>query len=219
MTKIKLLFNDLPTFEGTPLFFTLEDDIDRRLRTLSNTYAKCNVALRFNSWASADAKALGVRDDELASMRAGCLRAALMEFAGMEEALASDVNDSVPPLRIRDTKNAMLVVLRELRNIQIHVIGTELRSAKRSAVLRWNDQEHQHELTALLIPHSDLDKLKDSHNSSRYDRADFDRAVDWLAQAQEHWGILDVVREGIWAYAKAIVNAHVPAPKQLEVSA
>lgn len=219
MTKTKLLFDNLPMFQGTPLFFSLEDDIDQRLRMLSNTYARCNVALRFNSWAGADAKGLGVREDELPSMRAGCLRAALMEFAGMEEALASDLKASDSPLRIRDTKNAMLVALRELRNIQVHVIGTELRSVKRPAILRWNDQEHQHELTALLIPQYDLDKLKDSHNGSRYDRADFNRAVDWLAQAQEHWGILDVVREGIWAYAKAIVNAHVLAPKQLEVSA
>lgn len=196
MTKIKLLFDDLPTFAGTPLFFSLENDIDQRLRTLSNTYARCNVALRFNSWASADGKGLGVREDELQSMRAGCLRAALMEFAGMEEALASDLKASVSLLRIRDTKNAMLVVLRELRNIQIHVIGTELRSAKRPAVLRWNDQEHQHELTALLIPNYDLNKLKDSRNTSSYDRADFNRAVDWLEQAQEHWGILDVCVKG-----------------------
>ena len=113
----------------------------------------------------------------------------------------------------------MLVVLRELRNIQIHLVGIELRSAQRSAVLRWREQEHQHELTALLIPRHDLDKLKDDRNSSHYDSADFSRAIDWLAQAQEQWGILDVVREGIWAYAKAVVNVHVPALNTLDVTA
>ena len=60
---------------------------------------------------------------------------------------------------------------------------------------------------------------KDHRNSSHYDSGDFSRAVDWLAQAQEHWGILDVVREGIWAYAKAAVNTHVATPKQLDVTA
>lgn len=86
---------------------------------------------------------------------------------------------------------------RKLRNIQIHLVRSELLAAKRPAVLRSEEQEHQHELTALMIPRADLDRLKDPRNSSHYNRADFNRAVDWLAQAQEHWGIGDVVREGI----------------------
>jgi hypothetical protein len=218
MAKITLLFDELPTFERTPLFFSLDDDVDQRLRTLPGTYAKCNAALRFNSCVAANAKTLGVREEELPSMQVAYLRAALMEFAGMEEALNSDLNGSSPPLRLRDTRNAMLVVLRALRNIQVHLVRTTLPSAKRAAVLRWNQQEYQHELTALMIPQADLDKLKESRNTSHYDRADFNRAVDWLAQAQEHWGIHDVVREGIWAYARAVVDAHVPALKHLSAS-
>jgi hypothetical protein len=217
MTKITLLFDELPTFEDTPLFFSLDNDVDQRLRTLPGTYSRCNAALRFNSWVNASADSLGVREEELASMQVSCLRAALMEFAGMEEALGSDIDRLSPPLRIRDTKNAMLVVLRELRNIQIHLVMTELLSTKRSGVFCWQEQEQQHELTALMIPRADLDKLKDSRNSSHYDRTDLSRAVDWLAQAQEHWGIHDVVRSGIWAYAKAVVDAHVPAMKQRRV--
>ncbi|MDX6528483.1 MAG: hypothetical protein QOH41_773 [Blastocatellia bacterium] len=218
MTKTTLLFDSLPTFERTPLFFSLNDDVDQPLRTLPNTYARCNAALRFNSCVGAKADMLGVRDEELPSMHAAYLRAALMEFAGMEETLRSELDAVSQPLRIKDTKNAMLVVLRKLRNVQVHLVRNELLAAKRPAVLRWKEQEHQHELTALMIPRADLDKLKDSRNSSHYDSADFNRAIDWLAQAQEHWGIHDVVREGIWAYAKAIVDAHVPATKQLSAS-
>jgi len=42
-----------------------------------------------------------------------------MKFIGMEEALASDLGPLSAPLRIRDTRNVMLVVLTELRNIQV----------------------------------------------------------------------------------------------------
>lgn len=88
MAKIGLIFEALPTFESTPVYFTLDDDVNQRLRTLVGTYARCNAALRFTSWVGAGTDTLHVRDDELASMRVACLRAELMEFAGMEETLA-----------------------------------------------------------------------------------------------------------------------------------
>lgn len=216
MTKIKLLFDHLPTFERTPLFVSLDEGIDQRLRTLPDTYARCNAALRFNLWGPLKADMLGVREEELVSMQAACFRASLMEFVGMEEALPSEVTSA---LHIRDTRNAMLVVLRELRNIQVHVTQSDFISTKRPAVLRWNQKEHEHELIALTIPQADLDRLRNKRKISHYDRADFERAIAWLERAQEHWGIHDVLLQGIWTYARFVVDAHVPASKQLTTTA
>lgn len=216
MTKIKLLFDDLPTFGRTPLFVSLDQDVDQRLRALPDTYARCNAALRFNLWGRYKADMLGVREEELVSMQAACFRASLMEFVGMEEALRSEVTSA---LRIRNTRNAMLVVLRELRNIQVHVTQSDFISTKRPAVLRWNEKEHEHELTALTIPQADLNHLRNKRKISHYDRADFESAITWLEQAQEHWGIHDVLLQGIWTYARCVVDAHVPASKQLTTTA
>jgi len=192
------------------MFFTLDDIVDSRLRTLPATYARCNAALRFMSNIGADADQLRVRADELESMRVAYLRAALMEFAGMEEALVIDLGRGQPLLRISETRNAMLVVLRELRNVQVHLVKSDLVSSARQAVLRYRGEEHAHELVALTVPQRDLDRLKDSRSAPYCHRDDFARAVDWLAEAQEHWGIADVVMRAIWAYAAAIVTAHVP---------
>lgn len=208
--KLRLNFEGLPTFESTPMFFSLDDDVDARLRMLPATYARCNAALRFMSHIGANADHLCVRTDELESMRVAYLRAALMEFAGMEEALVIDLGRGQPLLRIRETRNAMLIVLRELRNVQIHLVKSDLVSSARPAVLRYRGEEHTQELTALTIPQRDLDRLRDSRSAPYCHRDDFARAVDWLAEAQEHWGIADVVMRGIWAYAAAIVAAHVP---------
>lgn len=209
-SKVHLDFDNLPTFESTPLFFTLDDQVDARLRTLPATYARCNSALRFMSNIGADSDHMHVRAEEIASMRVAYLRASLMEFVGMEEALRIDLGRDQVPLRISDTRSAMLVVLRELRNVQIHLIKTDLLSGKRSAVSRFRGEEHEHELTALTIPRLDLDRVKDARNAAYCHREDLERAVDWLAEAQEHWGIADVVMRGIWAYAEAIVAVHVP---------
>jgi hypothetical protein len=209
--RIRLRFEGLPTFDSTPLFFGLRDDIDGRLRTLPATYSRCNAALRFMSWIGADADQLHVRTEELEGMRVACLRAALMEYAGMEESLGLDLGrNQITPLRIPATRNAMLVALRELRNVQLHLVGTEFLSGKRLAISRFKGEEQTHELTALTIPRNELEGLKDARNATHYHRTDFGRAVDWLADAQEHWGIADVVMRGIWAYAEAIVEAHVP---------
>jgi hypothetical protein len=216
--RIRLKFNGLPTFESTPLFFTLANDVDSRLRTLPATYARCNAALRFMSNIGADAGQLHVRAEEVDGMRVAYLRAALMEFAGMEETLVIDLGRGPSPMRISHTQNAMLVALRELRNVQVHLIRSDLLSSKRSAVWRYEGKEEAHELTALTIPRPDLDRLKNPRTAAYCNRADFERAVDWLADAQEHWGIADVVMRGIWAYAEAIVDAHAPS-NDMSVSA
>jgi hypothetical protein len=157
----------------------------------------------------ADAHHMRVSEGELDHMRVAYLRASLMEFAGMEEALRSDLSREKTPLRISDTQNAMLVVLRELRNVQVHLVKNELLASTRRAVLRYREEEHQSELVALTVPRADLNLLKDPRTAPYCHRGDFESAVDWLAAAQEHWGIADVVMRGIWSFAEAIVAAHV----------
>ena len=210
-SKIRLDFNALPTFESSPFFYTLNRTTDARLRTLKATYARCNAALRFMSNIGASADHLHVRAEEVDGMHLAYLRASLMEYVGMEEALQIDLGRGQSALRISETRNAMLVVLRELRNVQIHLVRSDLVSSKRSAVSRFDGQEQEHEITTHCIPKSDLARLIDGRTASYCHRDDLSRAVEWLAEAQEHWGISEVVMRGIWAYADAIVERHVPA--------
>ena len=110
-------------------------------------------------------------------------------------------------LTIVDTRNAMLVVVRELRNLQIHRLST-LRPEERIAYLPVNP-EMEISLSAQMVPEEDLSKLRDPRTLKKYPREDFLRAVDWLIDAQSHWGISDVVIRAIWAYAGRIVDHHL----------
>lgn len=210
MTKIRLIFEGLPTFESSPIFYSLDDDVDLRLRGLPETYARCNAALRFMSNINGDVDQMRVRRDELESMRVAYLRAALMEFVGMEDSLIYEVGRDC--LRISNTRNAMLVALRELRNVQIHLVRSELLSNSHPVVFSHLDKERTGEYTALTIPRADLELLKNDQRGSirHYHREDFQRAVEWLNEAQQRWGISEVVMHGIWTYASAIVDEHVP---------
>lgn len=87
MTKLALRLDGLPTFESTPSFFSLPDAVGARLARLPYVFARTNTALRFNSLVGADSATIHVRDDELGHMRAAYLRAALMDFVGIEDTL------------------------------------------------------------------------------------------------------------------------------------
>jgi hypothetical protein len=211
--KLKLRLDGLPKFETSPLFVTLETSTEAALKRLPNAYERAVAALRFCQNIGADGESLRVSEDHVHIMQVAYLRAALMEYVAIEEVLPVDLKTSCieeEPLRIFDTGNAMLVLLRELRYVQLHLVNTLFDSSKRSAVLRTKkeDWDHKTELTILTIPSADLQQLKTLRNASRFDRDELDAAISWFSYAQAQWGIQDVVLCGIRAYATALVQRY-----------
>lgn len=210
-SRIKLRLDGLPRFETSPLFCTLEPSTEAALKRLPNAYERAIAALRFRQRISGDKNALGVSEDHVHIMQVAYLRAALMEYVAIEEVLPIDLamrGLGEEPLRILDTGNAMLVVLRELRHLQLHLVNTSFKSTSRSAVLRTrnNDKEFETELTVLTIPTADLRQLKTLRNAARFDSEELDAAISWFCHAQVQWGIGDVMLSGIQVYAAAIVQ-------------
>lgn len=212
-SKIKLHFDRLPHFETSPLFCTLDSNTEAALRQLPSTYERAVAALRFRQNIGGDKNALGVSEDHVRIMQVAYLRAALMEYVAIEEVLPIDLvmrGFEEEPLRILDTGNAMLILLRELRHLQLHRVNTTFKSASRSAVLctRSEEKEFETELTILTIPTADLHQLKTLRNAARFDPEELDAAISWFSNAQSKWGIGDVVQSGIQAYADKIVQRY-----------
>jgi len=141
-------------------------------------------------------------------MQVAYLRAALMEFVGIEEVLPLDLADrgrGETPLRIYDTQDAMLIMLREMRHVQLHLLNTSFESAKMEAFYRFGEDTHQTQVTVLTVPKADLAEIRQLRNASRYDSADLALAIDWLAEAQAKWGIGDVVQAGVQRYADMLI--------------
>jgi hypothetical protein len=77
-----------------------------------------------------------------------------MEYVAIEEVLSTDLVTrglGEEPFRILDTGNAMLILLRELRHLQLHLVNTILEGTRKSAVLRTKnrDKEIEPQLTVL----------------------------------------------------------------------
>lgn len=208
-TSTRLLFEQLPSFESSPLFSALEADTEAALRLLPNVYARAVAALRFRQNIGSSAEHMRVSEDDVAIMQVAYLRAALMDYVGMEEVLPLDleargIGESV--LTIRETRDALLVILREMRHLQLHLVNTSFGSSRKAAILRGMGKEHPTEVTVLTVPRDDLLKLRSLRNASRYDPRDLERAIEWFEAAQANWGVGDVVQAGIQRYAEALVS-------------
>ena len=124
-TIVRLKLDGLPVFVSTPLYCCIDDEVETLLRPLTDTYARVRCASRFLQRFGAPIDFLNVTEDERLIVWGGYLRAALMEYAGMEDSVRLDLrrlgvhND---PVSVEGTNNAMLILLRELRNLHVHVV-------------------------------------------------------------------------------------------------
>ncbi len=213
MTRRKLPISTagLPSFETTPLWCRLDDDVELGLAAFPSVLERASVGLRFLQQEGGTPESMGVRPEELERMQAGYLRAALMEFVGMEDSLPLDLRSaksSKPPLRIYHTGSAMLILLKELRNIHIHVSGTKFQQREQPAILRGPDQVIETTFVVRTIPRADLDRIMDGRSARHFNRHELEAAISWLDTAQYRWGFHDVVQAAINAYGRAILARH-----------
>jgi hypothetical protein len=222
---VHLNLDGLPVFVSTPMFCCIDTDIENALKPLSDTYSRVRCASRFLQRFGASVEFLNVMEDERLIMWGGYLRAALMEYAGMEDSVRSDLRR----LGVREsdvvvdkTGNALLILLRELRNLHVHVVQNAFDIRHKNAVLRsLNEnrderlsrslgQEDNSDTSVITIPRLDLDQLIAARGSRRFDRAELLTAIDWLDDVQHRWGVRDVVLAAIEQYSEIIVRA-IPA--------
>jgi hypothetical protein len=216
-SRYQLRLDGLPHFESSPLFSTLEPSTEAALKQLPNACERAVAALRFRQNIGGDKDALRVSEDHVRIMQAAYLRAALMEYVAIEEVLPLDLKMrgfGEEPLRILDTGNALLILLRELRHLQLHRVNTNFKSTSKSAFLRTRDEDKEFEtkVTILTIPTADLRQLKMLRNAARFDPGELDAAISWFTYAQSQWGIGDVVQAGIQVYAAEIVQRYGLVP-------
>ena len=211
--RVKLRLDEPPYFESTPIFCCLRKETEDALRGLPRVYQRSVAALRFLQ--QMDNPTL-VSDEDREIMQVAYLRAALMEFVAMEEVLQRDLGErgfDEKQLKMEETENAMLILLRELRHLQLHIVTTTFARENRPAV--YGEGESRVEITfkISIVPSSDLHEIKQLKNAKRYDPAELDAAINWLNEAQLNWGIGDVLQRGIQAYADLVINRyHLPAP-------
>ena len=136
MTR-ELDFSLLPTLEVGHAWFQLDDHVKSALAVFPNVLIRAECALRF----------VIMRLDYLKSdpnkaeqMRDACLRAALAEFVSMQDMLSYDLKAAKvkgSSFRCNHSRNPLLHIIHELRNLHIHLQPVTSLVSKRTVF--WGD--------------------------------------------------------------------------------
>lgn len=193
-------FNVLPRLDSYRVFLSLDDGIKKALSRLPETLARANGACHHCH---------EVRDDDAGAVEAreSALRSALAEFVSMEESLGRDLNNAMigaAPVKITESQNPLLHIVRELRNLEIHLQTSRLKSVTKE-VTYVGDNYQLDIWVAGDITESDFMKLR---NARRYKRDDVVKMVDWFNRAQKEWGVDQLIYRAVVEYCRMIIKTY-----------
>lgn len=192
-------FNLLPRLDSYRVFLSLDDEIKKALAKLPETLARANGACHHCHEVRDDGGAIEARES--------ALRSALAEFVSMEESLGRDLNNAgigAAPVKITESQNPLLHVVRELRNLEIHLQTSRLKSVVKE-VTYVGDNYHHDIWVAGDITESDFMKLR---NARRYQRDDVVKMVDSFNRAQKKWGIDQLIYRAVAGYCRMIIKTY-----------
>jgi hypothetical protein len=138
------------------------------------------------------------------------LRAALAEFASIDDAAAIDF--AVLGRGGRPTMNTSVdgrvQVVRLLRHANVHLSATRLSHARRGAV--WEGPLGPQEFRYLLIVGMQLpDAIASTRNAKLYDASDLAAMTEWLVTEQQEWGLNHVILRSAEVFASKLLTAAV----------
>lgn len=203
-------FSLLPNITHARAFMLMEDEAVADVAPLKRVSERAFNATRFAYWSGASSEMLRCEESEVQQLREGCFRAALTEFASIEEVQSLDYADcgiSRTPLRLNETPNPLLHVFRELRNLEVHLRQSELRSRPKD--VWWGHMSRPAEATQLTIAIWTVEALTPHafgalRNAKQYSPDQISRMVSWLNAAQNEWGIQEVFLVAVEQYCRLL---------------
>lgn len=191
-------FNLLPQLDSYRVFLSLGDEIKTALAKLPETLARANGACHHCH---------KVRSDGPIEAKESALRSALAELVSMEESLGRDLNNAgigAAPVKITESQNPLLHIVRELRNLEIHLQTSRLKSVEKEVT--YVGDNYQIDIwVAGDITESGFMKLR---NAKRYKREDVVKMVDWFNWAQKEWGINQLIYRAVVEYCRMIIKTY-----------
>jgi len=207
--KTKLDFERLPNLESAPLFISLEPQLEAAIKTLPETSYRADAALHFCWFVSQDKEQLHAEEHRATRLREAFFRACLTEYRAMDEVLTRDltaIGNNSPPLKIHEVPNPLLHIMKELRNLEIHLTSSTLSPATIHVVAKWENRTIQHESTIWVTEPLTERNFKNLDNARYYDDVDIKAMVQWFNNAQQEWGVHNLAYHAINTYCKEIVT-------------
>lgn len=203
---------DLALLEGIKagsLVMALPPGLEKNLSRTPSAAPHFDAILKFLHLVDLGETGLHAKGENLRWRREACLRAALSEYVSIDNAVRVDAEAQglrEAPVAIRSPHPAIHLV-RELRNLELHLSPSRLIQDRRTYLYRWEGMEKSLDSEILLIDDLTIGRLRSLDNVRHYRLAEFAAAVDWFNREQEAWGVVEVLRVVTTRRAEEVVEA------------
>ncbi len=213
MTINQLNLDNFPNIEHYNPFISLTKEIETKLSLFPQTFNRAQGSLRFCWFIIGDEQTLFTPDeDSRNALRESFLRASLAEFVSMEQTLERDLENTGnrnSAIKIYNSSNPLLPMLRELRNLEIHLTSSTLSAKKIELIIQQNNAEQQN--IPVLIWY--IDNLTPSdflstRNAKYYNPTELERAAGHFLDSQKKYGIKELILNGVTSYSEEIINQY-----------
>lgn len=209
----KLDFKLIPEYEFTATFMSLPDDLEAAIRRYSQTEERIKGALMFCAHVmNCDPD----RSSEAARRAGAYFRAAMAEYASIEEAFNRERPAGTPEFKLHNTRDPLPHILKQLRHLQIHLVASKLSKETISLVLKNMPGAEPVDVTIWMIrdltdaQFNELDAFK---IKKHYTPAQATEMVNWINIRQAQFGIHDIIHRGLVEAAERIVSTYQPQTK------
>lgn len=207
-------FSLLPEIDYAHTFFRLNDDHLTPLRRLARTQERIKNAVRFAWYSTSNAEIMHCQDEDAPTLRNGFLRAALTELVSTEDVLAADLADAgipKPARRLNESPRPHLHLIRELRNLEVHLSHHRLVAHQRHLMLGRIDQpERAHAVTVDVwtLDGITVDSFSKLRNAKYYSRREIERLVAWFDSTQNEWGVDEIFLRAAQDYCRELAREY-----------
>lgn len=204
---LHLDFTKVPTLDKGHFFMRIERDVALEIGHFRRLMARANNAVRFISWSEGDSTLLHCNESEVQQLREGCFRAALTEFASMEDVQRLDYEEHGvvrAQIKLNDTANPLLHIFRELRNLEIHLRHSKLRSFPKDVL--WGKKEVPLTIDIWVVEGVTPESFALLRNAKNYSSQQIEQMVNWFNAAQAEWGVQELFLLAVEEYCRELMD-------------
>lgn len=184
VSQRKVNLNELYELEAPSAFIDVSPNAKAKLAGKPEVEERVYGCLRFCWHVAYDPNAGD------ATNRRKYLRAALAEFASLDDAAQFDLGSAAPKMLSLD--DPAIHVVRLLRHANVHLAASTLQGLHTPAIWQGPDGEQKFDYPLYVVPDIDAG-IRGVRDAGKYGASDLSAMITWIDREQKQWGIQNVV--------------------------
>ncbi len=196
------------------MFFTVGSQLLDPITALSRTVERIENATKFAWFATTDSALLHCDEAREQTLREGFLRASLTEFVSIEDILILDLKQvglSTKPFKLNDSRKPHLHLIRELRNLEVHLFHHKLSVSQKERLWVSRSQPETANQFTTDVWHLEgvtIQAFSRLRNARNYSDLEITEMVEWFNRSQKEWGVAEIILRVIKDYRRELAKTY-----------